>query len=717
MNIPFTQHTLENGLRVIIHEDRRLPMVAVNLWYHVGSKNEHPGRTGFAHLFEHLMFEGSQHYDKGYFHPLQEAGAALNGSTNPDRTNYWEVVPTNALDLALWMESDRMGYLLPALTMQKFETQREVVLNERRQNYENRPYGLSTMAIVAALFPSNHPYHWMTIGETADLKAATFDDVREFFRTYYHPSNASLVVAGDVDTDDALDRVKQHFDEIPPGPKPAPLDLTAEITGERRLVLEDRVELPRLYLSWHSPAMFTDGDAEMDLLSDLFANGKVSRLYKALVYERRIASEVMAFQNSRELGGFWQVVATAAPGHTLVELQQAIDEELAQLTDEGPTEDEMQRGHAQVEAQFVYRLQTLGGFGGKADQLNAYSVFVNDPGYFERDLARYAGVTAAGSASRGPKVSPHRQSRGDERRPQRKAVARAAGFDAGGGVVTRADRTRLPAVGPSLPFRFSRIEKDRLPNRLALWSAEHRTLPVVTFMLVLPSGSAADFEGYEGLAAITADMMDEGTGNMSAIDVNAAFARIGAHLETDVSADATVFTVTVARQIRTAGAVALRRLRHPPETRRGRFRSDPAAAAHAARADSRHAVGDRRSRVHAGRLRHASVRAHGARHRGVAAATHDRHGQDVPRAPVPRAERHADCVGRHRGRRVSAGWLRTHSEPGWTGRLRFPTTPRSFRRRLRRFIGSSSSTSRARRKARFGSARWVCRATRRTIIS
>ena len=215
MNIPFTQHTLDNGLRVIVHEDHRLPMVAVNIWYHVGSKNEHPGRTGFAHLFEHLMFEGSQHYDKGYFHPLQEAGAALNGSTNPDRTNYWEVVPTNALDLALWMESDRMGYLLPALTPQKFETQREVVLNERRQNYENRPYGLAAMAIVAAMFPPDHPYHWMTIGETADLNAATFEDVREFFRTYYHPSNASLVVAGDVDTADALARVRMHFEEIP----------------------------------------------------------------------------------------------------------------------------------------------------------------------------------------------------------------------------------------------------------------------------------------------------------------------------------------------------------------------------------------------------------------------------------------------------------------------------------------------------------------------
>ena len=394
MNIPFTQHTLDNGLRVVIHEDHRLPMVAVNVWYHVGSKNEQPGRTGFAHLFEHLMFEGSEHYDKGYFHPLQEAGAALNGSTNPDRTNYWEVVPTNALDLALWMESDRMGYLLPALTMQKFETQRDVVLNERRQNYENRPYGLAAAALLATLFPPEHPYHWMTIGETADLNAATFDDVRDFFRTYYHASNASLVVAGDVNTADALERVRAHFDEIPSGPVPAAIDTSAAITAERRLILEDRVELPRLYYAWLSPAMYASGDAEMDLLSDLFANGKVSRLYKTLVYERRIATEVMAFQNSRELAGFWQLVATAAPGHSLGELQDAIDSELSKLLAEGPTPDEMQRGRAQIEAQFVYRLQTLGGFGGKADQLNAYSVFLNDPDYFQHDLARYARVTA-----------------------------------------------------------------------------------------------------------------------------------------------------------------------------------------------------------------------------------------------------------------------------------------------------------------------------------
>jgi zinc protease len=340
------------------------------------------------------MFEGSQHYDKGFFHPLQEAGASLNGSTNPDRTNYWEVVPTNALELALWMESDRMGYLLPALTVQKFENQRDVVLNERRQNYENRPYGLAMMAITAALFPERHPYHWLTIGETADLKAATFEDVRAFFQTYYHPTNASLVVAGDIVPADALERVRHYFGDIPAGPAPDPLDVNASIDEEVRLLLEDRVEFPRLYLSWHSPAIFAPGDAEMDLLSDLIANGKVSRLYRALVYERRIATEVMAFQNSRELGGFWQIVATAAPGHTLTELDAAIGGELARLLDEGPTAGEVERGRVQAEAQFVYRLQTLGGFGGKSDQLNAYSVFLDDPGYFERDLARYERVSA-----------------------------------------------------------------------------------------------------------------------------------------------------------------------------------------------------------------------------------------------------------------------------------------------------------------------------------
>src|SRR4030095_13967876 len=250
---------------------------------------------------------------------------------------------------------------------------REIALSKRSKNNETRRYGLATMAITAALFPPDHPYSWMTIGETADLKAATFEEVRAFFQRYYHPGNASLVVAGDIETGDALERIRMYFEEIPAGAVPDPVAPEASLTSEKRLLLEDRVELPRLYLSWHSPAMFTDGDAEMDLLSDLIANGKVSRLYRSLVYQRRIATEVMAFQNSREVGGFWQVIASAAPGHNLEELDAAISEEMSALIADGPTAEEMTRARAQVEAQFVYRLQTLGGFGGKADQLNAYS--------------------------------------------------------------------------------------------------------------------------------------------------------------------------------------------------------------------------------------------------------------------------------------------------------------------------------------------------------
>jgi zinc protease len=395
MNIPFTKHTLANGLDVLVHEDHSLPIVAVNVWYHVGSKNEVPGRTGFAHLFEHLMFEGSQHYDRGYFHPLQEAGAALNGSTNADRTNYWEVVPTNALDLALWMESDRMGYLLPALTEAKFSNQREVVLNERRQNYENRPYGLAGMAIVGALYPSDHPYNWLTIGGAEDIRAAHIDDVRAFFQRYYHPANASLALAGDIDPELGVLLADEYFSEIAAGEKPARVTVpkTSPPSEDRKLVLEDRVELPRLYMAWHSPALFANGDAELDLVAEVLSSGKTSRLYRALVYEQRIATEVAASQNSRELGSFFQIVATAAPGRTLAEVERAISKELAAFLAKGPTGAELERCLAQAEAHFLFRLQTVGGFGGKSDQLNAYNTFLGDPGYFTQDLDRYRTAT------------------------------------------------------------------------------------------------------------------------------------------------------------------------------------------------------------------------------------------------------------------------------------------------------------------------------------
>jgi zinc protease len=401
MQIRCEKRVLDNGLAVLVHEDHSCPIVAVNLWYHVGSKNERPGRTGLAHLFEHLMFEGSEHHDRGYFQPLQGAGAVLNGSTSADRTNYWEVVPTGAVELAFWLESDRMGYLLPALTEAKFANQRDVVLNERRQNYENRPYGRASMALLAALYPPDHPYHWPTIGSAEDLRATTLDEVRAFFARHYHPGNASLAVAGAIAPAQAFELASRYFGEIPPGPPRDPVVLPPFTPSTRRLVIEDRVELPRLYLAWHSPRMFAPGDAELDLVADLLASGKTSRLYRHLVYERRVATEVAAFQQSREAAGFFQIVATAAPGHTLDELESAITTEVARLADEGPSADELARVLAQAEAQFVYRLQTVGGFGGKSDQLNAYNVFLGDPDFFPRDLERYLSVTttAAGAAA------------------------------------------------------------------------------------------------------------------------------------------------------------------------------------------------------------------------------------------------------------------------------------------------------------------------------
>jgi zinc protease len=389
LSVPYTRTTLPNGLDVIVHEDHRMPLAAVNVWYHVGSKNERPGLTGLAHLFEHLMFEGSAHQPGGYFGPLQEAGASLNGSTSTDRTNYWELVPVGALRLALWMEADRMGWLLPALTQERLDTQRGVVLNERRQSYENRPYGLAQFTMMSAMFPPHHPYHWPTIGEPADLEAATLEDVTGFFSRYYHPGNASLAIAGDVDTEAVLRQVADLYGEIPAGEPVPPVEAPVAAPVSRRMVMEDRVELARLYIAWPSPGLFARGDAELDLVSDLMANGRTSRLYSRLIHDRRVAVELAAGQTSRELGGTFQIIASAAPGHTLDELEAAIHEEVGRFAGDGPTADEVDRGRAQAETAFVYRVQSLGGFGGKADQLNAYNTYWQSPDSFQEDLDRY----------------------------------------------------------------------------------------------------------------------------------------------------------------------------------------------------------------------------------------------------------------------------------------------------------------------------------------
>jgi zinc protease len=396
LEVPFRQVQLANGLNVILHRDASVPVVAINLWYHVGSANERPGRTGFAHLFEHLMFEGSKNVVEGEFDTLLEAaGASNNGSTDSDRTNYIIDVPANALELALFLESDRMGYLLDTMTAARVDGQRDVVKNERRQSYENRPYGMADIALDEMLWPENHPYHWPTIGYMEDLTAASHDDVVQFFKTYYAPNNASLVIAGDIDLDAAQALVAKWFDELPRGADVLPIaPPPARLSGVERRTLHDRVRLPRLHLAWLTPRRFAPGDAALDVLAAVLADGKNSRLYKRLVYDTQMAQDVTAFQASGAIGSSFRIIATARPGHTAAELQSAIDEEVERLKREPPTPREVERARNQIEASFYRRMERVGGFGGKADQLNSYHASGGGPDFFAEDLARYTALTA-----------------------------------------------------------------------------------------------------------------------------------------------------------------------------------------------------------------------------------------------------------------------------------------------------------------------------------
>jgi zinc protease len=397
IQVPFRQFQLPNGLNVILHQDKTVPVVAVNVWYHVGSANEKPGRTGFAHLFEHLMFEGSKNVPEGQFDILLEAaGANNNGSTNNDRTNYVIDLPSNALELALFLESDRMAYLLDAMPPEQVNSQRDVVKNERRQSYENRPYGMASLELDKMLWPSTHPYSWPVIGHMEDLTAATQADVQEFFKKYYAPNNASLVIAGDIDLDRTQGLVEKWFAEIPRGPAVEPVaPPPALLTEVKRQTLTDQVSLPRLYLGWLTPRLFAPGDATLDLVSSVLSDGKNSRLYKRLVYDDQIAQDVSAFQSSGALGSSFLIVATARRGHTVEELQKAIDEEVDKLRRAPPDAREVQRALNQVEASFYRAMERVGGFGGKADQLNAYYFAGGGPDFFAEDLARYSSLTPA----------------------------------------------------------------------------------------------------------------------------------------------------------------------------------------------------------------------------------------------------------------------------------------------------------------------------------
>ena len=395
IELQYSQFTLPNGLRVILHEDHSVPMVSVNMWYHVGSARELPHRTGFAHLFEHLMFMGSGHVKPGEFDEwLEAAGGDNNGSTENDRTNYWINVPANSLELALYLESDRMGYLLDSMTPKTVDLQRDVVKNERRQSYENQPYGLAEPTLGEMLYPEGHPYHWPVIGYMEDLSAASYDDVVAFFKKYYSPSNASLVVAGDLESGKARKLIETYFADVKPAPAPDPITIPGvALKGVQKKTITDRVQLPRLYLAWLTPRHFEPGDAALDMVADVLAGGKNSRLFKRLVYDMQIAQDVSASQQSQALSSSFQIVATPRPGHTVAELRQVIDEEIRKLQNEPPSAHELERSVNQIEASFYNRMERVGGFGGKADQLNAYYTSSGDPDWFNEDLARYRALS------------------------------------------------------------------------------------------------------------------------------------------------------------------------------------------------------------------------------------------------------------------------------------------------------------------------------------
>ena len=528
--VAFSKHTLPNGLDVILHQDRSIPVAAVNVWYHVGSKDEEPGRTGFAHLFEHIMFRGTKHHKASHFEPLQKIGAALNGSTNGDRTNYWEDVPSNYLELALWLEADRMGFLLDALDQDGFDTEREVVKNERRQSYENRPYGMAQWHIQQALFPLPHPYHWMTIGSQEDLDAASLDDVKDFFRRYYAPSNASLSIAGDIDPDAALDLAHRYFGDLDPG-QPARRTGRADspLSGRIDLQMTDRVTLPRLYAVWPAPANLSGADAAGDILRAILADGQSSRMYRALVYEQQIAQNAAVGYYAAEIAGQFRMELTPAAGHTLDEVEAAAESVLHSIAANPPTDEEFERAVNRIEMHHYRTLSRVGGFGGRADALNYFNVYTGDPGRLNAIMDEYRAVT------RDDVLRVHHAilSGGQVRM----RVLPEPALQTAQAVV---DRTIQPAGGPTPSFTPPRPQRAQLPNGMEIIVAPKPELPLTAFTLLAKSGATADPAALPGLASFAAAMLTEGTAARTSPQIAAAFEHIGSRLTGEARKEVTL---------------------------------------------------------------------------------------------------------------------------------------------------------------------------------
>jgi len=536
--IPFEKFVLDNGLTLIVHEDHKAPIVAVNVWYHVGSKNERSGKTGFAHLFEHLMFNGSENYNDDYFKILQPLGATdLNGTTSNDRTNYFQTVPTSALDVVLWMESDRMGHLAGAIDQEKLDEQRGVVQNEKRQR-ENQPYGRVFNRIFENAYPTGHPYSWSVIGAMEDLDAASLEDVHEWFGAYYGAANAVIVLAGDIDGETARQKVELYFGDIPAGPPVTRQDVwIAPRAGSRRVSIEDRVPQAQVYKVWNVPGWGSEEAIELGLLGRVLASGKNSRLNERLVYNEQVASRVSARVQELELGSLFTITVTAMPGQDLHAIEVALDEELERLLSEGPTEDELAIAQTQYRAGFIRGVERIGGFGGKSDVLARNEVFAGDPGYYETRLrvnaeARPEDVrqTAVDWLSDGA------------------FVLEVHPYSEGQVMASAVDRSRLPAAGTPPAADFPEIERARMANGLKVLFARRNAVPVVEFRMMVDAGSASDFWSAAGTASLAMGMLDEGTDSRTALEISEELQRLGARLGTATSLDGSNVTLSALRE-------------------------------------------------------------------------------------------------------------------------------------------------------------------------
>ncbi len=528
VDIPFHKFTLDNGLTLIVHEDHKAPIVAVDVWYHVGSKDERPGRTGFAHLFEHLMFSGSEHYDDEYFRPFEEVGATdMNGTTSEDRTNFFENVPSSALDLALWMESDRMGSLLGAINQDKLDEQRDVVKNEKRQR-ENTPYGQVWQLLPPNTYPAGHPYSWSVIGSMEDLDDSSLEDVHAWFRRFYGAANAVLVIAGDVTPDEALAKVRHYFGHIPSGPPVVRQQAwVAKMHGTHRQVLQDRVPQARIYKVWNVPPRMTDEAVDLELAASLLAGSKNARLYQRLVYGDQLATDVVATLNDREIGSQFMIWATARPGVALEEVERALDEEMARFLAKPVDGEELERARNALLADFLRGTERIGGFGGKADILASSQIYGGSPDAYKREIRRLAAIdpvalqrTANAWLDDGVfalEVQPFEESAADD---------------------DPVDRSAPPQPGRLPDLTLPRLERTTLSNGLPVILARRDAVPLVQMRMVVNAGYAADSLAAPGTSSLALNLMDEGTTRRSSLDISRELERLGAHFSTGSSLDA-----------------------------------------------------------------------------------------------------------------------------------------------------------------------------------